>query len=126
MRDEQRVGAAATLEGITVVDRDVTVADVAGAAGSLVVVTVGDEPAVVDGAVGAEALAAVTDRSVPVWTVAAPAPPTVRPSLPLRDLVGRLRHDEAPWILVTTPDGALVGGIERAWLLGRAAADELP
>jgi hypothetical protein len=54
-------------------------------------------------------------------------PMTVRPGLPVRALVDRVRADDAPaWVLVTTPDGRLVGAVRRRHLLDLAAADELP
>jgi CBS domain-containing protein len=90
----------------------------------VVVVTVGD-PAVVDGALDVAALDGLDDDA-PLATVAAPAPVTVRPALPVRDLVDRLHRDATPWVLVTTPDGALVGVVSRQRLLAMATADRLP
>jgi CBS domain-containing protein len=82
---------------------------------------------VVDGALDVAAFDGVDGRDdEPVASIAAPAPVTVRPALPVRDLVDRLHDDETPWVLVTTPDGALVGVVSRPRLLAMAAADRLP
>lgn len=83
------------------------------------------DPAVVDGAVEA-ALLEVVDDGAPMASVAAPAPVTVRPALPIRDLVDRLHDDPTPWIVVTTPEGGLVGAVSRHRLLDLAARDRLP
>jgi CBS-domain-containing membrane protein len=55
-----------------------------------------------------------------------PAPPTVRAGTPVRDVVERLRNDDAPWLLVTTARGRLVGVVRRDRLLAMAETDELP
>ena len=55
-------------------------------------------------------------------------PPTVRPSLPVRDLVDRWRNGEldADHVVVTTAAGAPVGVLARATVLDLAKRDRLP
>ena len=55
-------------------------------------------------------------------------PPTVRPSLPVRDLVDRWRKGDldADHVVVTTAAGAPVGVLARATLLDLAKRDQLP
>ncbi len=47
------------------------------------------------------------------------APPTVRPSITTDELAESMDRDQRPFVLVTTPDGVLIGVIERDDLLGR-------
>lgn len=55
-------------------------------------------------------------------------PPTVRPSLPVRDLLDRFRSGDldGPFVVVTTASGEPVGVVARDALLELARLDRLP
>ena len=48
------------------------------------------------------------------------APPSVRPSITATELAGSMDRDGRPFVLVTRPDGVLLGVIERADLYGQS------
>jgi CBS domain-containing protein len=50
-----------------------------------------------------------TEVSAAVGEVMEPGPSTVRPDAPLEPLVGRMRKRGTPQVLVTTPEGVLIG-----------------
>jgi Mg/Co/Ni transporter MgtE len=86
---------------------DATLGDVVQVIGSweLAVVTAGDGTLV--GVVRAEASAGPADR--PVAAVMQTAAPTVRPSITQRELAQSMDDQGQSHILVTTPDGRLIG-----------------
>jgi rhodanese-related sulfurtransferase len=94
-----------------------TVAEVADALerGDRVVVTTDD--GVVLGVVRREAR--LLGGSTPLADVLDGAPPSVRPSITTDELAESMDRDQRPFVLVTTPDGVLIGVIERDELLGR-------
>ena len=47
-----------------------------------------------------------------------PGPPSVRPSISIRELAGSMDDDGQRWVLVTRPDGALLGLVRRSALEG--------
>jgi hypothetical protein len=69
------------------------------------------EGGVVLGRVRAAALA--DDPQARVEEVMEPGPPTVRPSEDLAPLLERMRRQDMPTILVTTPEGVLLGVLRR-------------
>jgi CBS domain-containing protein len=70
-----------------------------------------DERGVVLGRVRGAALEASDAQTAE--SVMEPGPTTVRPSEPLRDLVERMQKRRVGTIVVTTPDGVLVGELRR-------------
>ena len=109
-------GEGRTLRARDVVRRDVTtcrlddrLADVRARASELCVVV--DADGVVLGLLGPEALAGEDD--VTVAEAAAPAPATVRPSIPLERAKRWLDEQRRESFLVTTSDGKLVGVLRR-------------
>jgi CBS domain-containing protein len=70
-----------------------------------------DEQRVVLGRLGRRAIAADTDESVD--QAMTPGPSTVRPSIGAEDLLERMRARDLASLLVTTPDGQLVGLVLR-------------
>jgi CBS domain-containing protein len=73
-----------------------------------------DAGGVVVGRVRAEQLDAEPEPGVRVEDVMTPGPSTVRADEPLRPLVERMVPGDVPSILVTDPDGVLLGKLERA------------
>ena len=136
LHDDQRVGAlarAATGRHV-VVGSDRTVAEareVAGEATFVVATIDGDGDGPVDGIVPVSALRSA-DGGATLRSVLALDPPTVRPSLAVRELVDRWRDegegegDVDGWTAVTTSRGLLVGILVRDELLALARADRLP
>jgi Mg/Co/Ni transporter MgtE len=104
--DSQRVGAVSRAN-VPRVGPDAMLGDVAQVVGSweLVVVTADDGTLV--GVVRAEAAAGPAD--LPVVAVMQTAAPTVRPSITQRELAQSMDDQGQSHILVTTPDGRLIG-----------------
>jgi CBS domain-containing protein len=63
------------------------------------------------GSLGRQAIAADTDESVE--QAMTPGPSTVRPSIGVDALLERMRERNLASLLVTTPDGRLVGLVRR-------------
>ena len=59
-------------------------------------------------------------RQTPVADVLHGAAPSVRPSITTEELAESMDRDRRTFVLVTTPDGVLLGVIERDQLLGRS------
>ncbi len=75
-------------------------------------VAVADEHDVVLGVIRREASGVAPDT--PVAAVMRPAPPTVRPSIPLRELAETMEKTGEDLLLVTKLDGQLIGLVRRA------------
>jgi rhodanese-related sulfurtransferase len=117
LRPERRAGAAARPAVRCALDATVgDVADTLRASEQRVVVTTDD--GVVLGVV--RGTAAGLDPSTPIAAVLDGAPPSVRPSVTTEELAESMDRDHRTFVLVTTPDGVLIGVIEREQLLGRA------
>lgn len=84
------------------------------AEGRRVVVTTADR--VVLGVVRPEAR--LLDPATPILDVLDGAPPSVRPSITTDELAESMDRDQRSFVLVTTPDGVLLGAIERDQLYG--------
>jgi rhodanese-related sulfurtransferase/CBS domain-containing protein len=93
---------------------DTRLGDLPDAATDWEVVAVTDEHNVVLGVVRREADDVAPDT--PVATVMQPAPPTVRPSIPLRELAQTMDKNGEDFLLVTKLDGQLMGLVRRAEL----------
>jgi CBS domain containing-hemolysin-like protein len=99
-------------------DLDATVGDVVATLRSgdqRVVVTTDD--GIVLGVV--RETAAGLDPATPVAAVLDGSAPSVRPSIPTEELAESMDRDRRTFVLVTTPDGTLIGVVEREQLLGR-------
>jgi rhodanese-related sulfurtransferase len=80
------------------------------------VVVLGDDRIVL-GVVRSEALD--LDAETPIETVLQPAPPSVRPSIPLDELAESMHKDGRSYVIVSHLDGTFVGVIEHGRLHGR-------
>jgi rhodanese-related sulfurtransferase/CBS domain-containing protein len=99
---------------VPTVRADASMKDVFAAVADWELVVVVDERGVVLGVVRAEAANLAPDT--PVAQVMQPAPPTVRPSIPLRELAETMDHDGQRHLLVTTLSGKLLGLVRRSEL----------
>jgi rhodanese-related sulfurtransferase/CBS domain-containing protein len=110
--------AGAIAREATTCPLDSTVADIADVLGREPRVVVTTDEGVVLGVVRPEArtVAAAT----PIDQVMQGAPPSVRPSITASELAESMDEDARTFVLVTTPDGTLLGMIERADLFGPA------
>src|SRR5438105_6986028 len=106
LKDSQRV-LAKTQRDVPTVTASTSVGDAIDRIGGWELIVVVDDQGVVLGVVRREAL--MRDSRLNVTAVMQPAPPTVRPSIPLRELASSMDHAGQDRILVTTPDGRLVG-----------------
>jgi rhodanese-related sulfurtransferase len=96
---------------------DVTVGELEAIIGDAPRVVVLDDDRIVLGVVRREAL--TLEGVTPVASVLQPAPPSVRPSIPVDELAESMEDDGRSYVLVTHLDGELVGVIEREDLRGR-------
>jgi len=80
----------------------------------IAVVTTDDD--VVVGVVRPEVLS--LPHSTALRDVLQPGPPSVRPSISIRELASSMDHDGQRWVLVTRSDGALLGLVRREALEG--------
>jgi rhodanese-related sulfurtransferase len=90
---------------------DATMGEAAKAVGDWEVVVVVNEEATVVGVVRREAVDFTSDLLLA--EVMQPAPPTVRPSIPLRELASTMDQDGQRHLLVTTSGGRLLGLVRR-------------
>jgi rhodanese-related sulfurtransferase len=105
-------------------DRDVPTTSLEGTVGALDgkigdaprVVVLGDDRIVL-GVVRREALD--LDAETPLEAVMQPAPPSVRPSIPLDELAESMEQDGRSYVIVSHLDGTFVGVIEHDRLHGR-------
>lgn len=111
VRDDRRAGAFARTD-VARVKAGATIGDVAGVVSDWEVVVVVDADDVVLGVVRPEAVALPHEQ--PVVSVMQSAPPTVRPSVPIRELASSMDDDGERRVLVTTLGGVLVGLVRRA------------
>jgi CBS domain-containing protein len=119
LRDEDRAGARVHRD-VPAVGPDATLADAAAVVGDWEVVAVVDGDGVLHGVVRREATGG--GGSVPVRSVMQGAPPTVRPSIPLRELATTMDEDGQRHLLVTTSGGRLLGLVRRDELARDPAA----
>jgi rhodanese-related sulfurtransferase len=91
---------------------DATIADIVGVAADWEVVVVVDADEVVLGAVRTEARSLPQDLAVN--SVMQAGPPTVRPSIPVRELAKSMDDNGESHVLVTKLDGTLLGLVRRA------------
>ena len=110
LRDDERAKAFAH-EDVPRVKADATIADVVGLVGDWELVVVVDADDVVLGVVRREAQSLPHD--VAVVSVMQSGPPTVRPSIPIRELAASMDEDGQLHALVTKLDGTLVGLVRR-------------
>jgi rhodanese-related sulfurtransferase len=111
LRNDQRVQAL-TRRSVPRVDPSATIADLrAVIADWEVVVVVGGDDVVV-GVVRAEAVGVA--ETLRVDSVMQTAPPTIRPSISIRELAKSMDHDGQQHILVTTLSGKLIGLARRS------------
>jgi rhodanese-related sulfurtransferase/CBS domain-containing protein len=96
---------------------DGTVDDLEATIGDAERVVVLDEDDVVLGIVRRDALG--LEPVTPVEAVLQPAPPSVRPSIPLDELAESMEQDGRSYVIVSHLDGTFVGVIERDDLHGR-------
>jgi rhodanese-related sulfurtransferase len=96
---------------------DVTVGELEAIIGDAPRVVVLDDDRIVLGVVRREAL--TLEGVTPVASVLQPAPPSVRPSIPVDELAESMAEDGRSYVLVTHLDGELVGVIEHEDLHGR-------
>ncbi|MEY2402955.1 MAG: hypothetical protein QOD38_506, partial [Acidimicrobiaceae bacterium] len=106
LRDDQRAQAY-TRNDVPRVKADATIADIVGVAGDWEVVVVVDADDVVLGVVRTEARSLPQD--VTVASIMQPGPPTVRPSIPIRELAKSMDDNGELHVLVTKLDGTLTG-----------------
>jgi len=117
LRPERRAGGVARPAVRCAADARVgDVSDALRASDQRVVVTTDD--GVVLGVVRSSA--AGVDPSTPVAAVLDGSPPSVRPSVTTEELAESMDRDRRTFVLVTTPDGTLIGVVERDQVLGRA------
>jgi len=90
---------------------DDTVAALASAFEDSPVAVVVDGDRVVVGVVRPEARSLAPDTRM--RDVLQPGPPTVRPSIPIRELAGSMDRDGQRWVLVSRSDGTLLGLVHR-------------
>jgi rhodanese-related sulfurtransferase len=109
--DDARRAIARVHRDVPTVPSDATLSDVAKVIDEWELAVVLDADHVVLGVVRAEA--AETAPELPVTTAMQPAPPTVRPSIPLRDLVSTMDKNGEAHLLVTTLSGRLIGLVRR-------------
>jgi len=105
----QRAGALA--------DRDVPTTSLDGKIGDAPRVVVLGDDRIILGVVRREALD--LDAETPIETVLQPAPPSVRPSIPLDELAESMEQDGRSYVIVSHLDGTFVGVIEHDRLHGR-------
>src|SRR4051812_15208892 len=98
-------------EDVPTVPASATVGDVTARIGEWELAVVVDGNGVVLGVVRPEVSA--LDASARVIEVMQPAPPTVRPSIPVRELAASMDNAGEAHILVTRPDGHLLGLVRR-------------
>ena len=116
LTDSQRAGAYAR-PGTTTFDADATVADVVKADDDWDVAAVLGPGGALLGAIRSEVRDLPPD--VTIDSVMYTAPPTVRPSVPARELASSMDDDGRHHVFVTTLTGRLVGVVYRADLDGR-------
>ncbi len=95
---------------VPTVGDDATLADIANVDGDWEVVAVTNDDVVL-GVVRLEAAHVAPDTAV--TAVMQPAPPTVRPSISLRELAQSMDKNGERYLLVTTHDGKLLGLVRR-------------
>lgn len=111
----RRAGAQARRD-VPTCGPDATVGDLEAVIGHAPRVVVLDDERIVLGVVRREALG--LEGVTPVASVLQPAPPSVRPSIPLDELAESMEQDRRSYVLVTHLDGELVGVIEHDDLHG--------
>jgi rhodanese-related sulfurtransferase/CBS domain-containing protein len=114
--DSRRAGAAARRD-VPTVPLDSTVGDLVEQLGDELRAIVLDDERVVLGVVRRDALD--LEPITPVETVMQPAPPSVRPSIPVDELAESMEQDARSYVIVSHLDGTFVGVIERDDLHGR-------
>ncbi len=112
--DDSRRAIARLHRDVPRVGRDATLGDAWKVVGDWEIVVVVDDDGVVLGVVRQEATDLTSDT--PVSHVMQSAPPTVRPSIPLRELAETMDDDGQRHLLVTTSHGRLLGLVRRAEL----------
>jgi rhodanese-related sulfurtransferase len=112
----RRAGALARRD-VPVCSLDANVGDVEVLIGDEPRVVVLDDERVVLGVVRRETLA--LEPVTPIASVLQPAPPSVRPSIPLDELAESMEQDGRSYVIVSHLDGELVGVIEHDDLHGR-------
>jgi len=115
LHDDARAGAV-TRHGVPCIAPTAKLAELHAMIGDWEVAVVVGEDDVVVGAVRAEATRMARDLTVDV--VMETAPPTVRPSIPIRELAKSMDEDGQLHVLVTTLGGRLIGLVRRADLDG--------
>jgi rhodanese-related sulfurtransferase len=111
-----RAGALADV-GVPTAPLAATVGELRSLIGEAPRVCVLDDDRVLLGVVRREALDLEPDT--PVATVMQPAPPSVRPSIPLDELAESMEQDGRSYVVVSHLDGTFVGVIEGEALHGR-------
>jgi rhodanese-related sulfurtransferase len=111
LRDDQRVKAVA-LHSVPRVDPTATIADLEAVIGDWEVVVVVGADDIVVGLVRAEAVGVA--ETLRVESVMQTAPPTVRPSISIRELAKSMDDDGQQHVLVTTLGGKLIGLARRS------------
>ena len=115
VRPTSRAGAVART--VPTCGPDDRIADVDAPDGAPVVVVVAGDDDVVLGVVRADALGLPGDTTV--RSVLQPAPPSVRPSITVRELARSMEQDRRTYVLVTKVGGQLLGLIEADDLRGQ-------
>jgi rhodanese-related sulfurtransferase len=110
LRDDQRAQAA-TLRDVPRVSPDATIADLGKVICDWELGVVVGEGDVVVGVVRAEAIG--TAETLTVASVMQTAPPTVRPSISIRELAQSMDNNAQQHLLVTTLGGRLIGLVRR-------------
>jgi rhodanese-related sulfurtransferase len=110
LHDDERAGAS-VLADLPVLAPAATVADLREEIGDWELAAVVDDSRVVLGVVRAEAVEAPDDMQLA--RIMQTAPPTVRPSISLRELATSMEKNGEQHVLVTTLDGMLLGLIRR-------------
>jgi Mg/Co/Ni transporter MgtE len=108
--DGQRAGAASRVD-VPRVGAEATMQDVADRLGSWELIAVTADDGTLVGVVRAEAAAGPGDRAVAAVMQTGPA--TVRPSISRRELAQSMDDDGQAHVLVTTPEGRLIGLVRR-------------
>jgi rhodanese-related sulfurtransferase/CBS domain-containing protein len=111
LSDDERAKAFVRAD-VPRVKPDATIADIVGMVGDWEVVVVVDADEVVLGSVRSDARSLPQD--VAVTAVMQSGPPTVRPSIPIRELAKSMDENGESRILVTKLDGTLLGLVRRA------------
>jgi rhodanese-related sulfurtransferase len=112
----RRAGALADRD-VPTASHDGTVGALDGKIGDAPRVVVLDDEQIVLGVVRREVLD--LDAETPIEAVMQPAPPSVRPSIPLDELAESMEQDGRAYVIVSLLDGTFVGVIEHGRLHGR-------